>query len=152
MTIPTWAHEKKFCRFKDPINVIFEGATLQEILRELDNENWIDPKILGITIGSDLFLREDSSCDHRQDAQRVRDGKVVKRFHVRLWEIADSVVAGAHYEELSGIQHKVHSFETGKTEVERAFAGKALWNVDTEDLRNLTDYPEHDGHASKIWK
>ena len=154
MVTPTWAHKKRYCRFEDPINLVIQGAALRDVLDRLDAEGWSDPKILFWTTADDLFLRQDGRCDHAQNAHRILGGRIVRRYHVRLWLVDDSIIGGAHYEELSGIGHRVHSFDDGKYKVEEAFRRDTSWTVESNardlDLRNATDYPEHNGCASRI--
>jgi hypothetical protein len=149
-----WTH-KQWCRPSDPVNIIFENISLDEIEKFLINNGWERAKPLLVW---DHFIPDPDPLNKRkQDLQLIKPirWKILKRVHVRLWERDNRVIGGVHIDVLRVTKHYLTDFES----VEKYFANicrtNSNWMVqdDAEDLDNrIAGYgqPYNNGKATVI--
>jgi len=148
-----WTH-KKWCRPSDPINIIFEGISLDEVERFLINQGWQPDSFFTYK-----HVIPDPNPIHKreQDKQFVKPIKfrIIKRFHIRLWDLGDKIIAGIHIDALRVPGHSVTDFES----VEKFFGEECGQNPDWEVLEDAEDLdnriaehgqPHNNGKATKI--
>jgi hypothetical protein len=137
----------------DPINLVFINTDLSQILAHLDSKGWhyrgkiLDP-------AKDLYT-PDNPPRKVQDAHRMY-GPLWQRYHIRIWEYNELLVANAHYETLRHYGHEVHHYEGAEQKVADDFDDKN-WIVrrDFLELRNFdikdNSYRKyHNGYATVI--
>jgi len=151
VVFPKYTYDQ-FDKIKDPMNIIFKNATLDEIKLRFDQFNWrFRGKYAELTW--DQFT-PDLSPRSKQDAQRVK-GSFWKRYHVRIWKLPDTSyhVASAHNERFTlAFGHKPYNFESAKDRIEETFDGSDNWEIKPgeHDLENRDDETYHNGLATEI--
>ena len=137
-----WTH-KKWCRPSDPINVVFEAISLDEVEKFLLSQGWERPPFL---YAWSQVIPDPSPLEKSiQDLQLIKPIKTLfgkfriwKRLHIRLWDIEHGIIAGVHIDAPRIFRHSPTDFES----VEKFFADicrkNPNWEVseDYEDLDN----------------
>jgi hypothetical protein len=135
-----WTHEN-WCRPSDPINIIFENIGLDEIEKFLLSQGWKSCGVLAFAF--DQVIPYPSLFEkRRQDRQFVGPGRIciLRRCHIRLWDIERLVFAGIHYDAFRFIGHTPTDFETPK----QFFTSECMKNPDWE---TKPDYIELDNRT-----
>ena len=136
MTSPAWTHQE-WCRPSDPINVIFKEISLDEIEAFLNRKGWKRPRGWEKRFTPSQVIpqqdQEDPTKKTEQDLQLTKSLKlrVVKRWHIRLWDFGDRIVAGVHVDDTK-MGHVPTDFES----VEQHFASLCETNPQWEVLRD----------------
>jgi hypothetical protein len=145
------------------MNILFlndRSSSLEGTFKGIQNahtgEDWGNPSWLFLATARDQRARLAGSCKG-QDKQLVA-GWFWDRFHVRIWDLGDNVIAGAHHENLLTIggnpprlqPHKPDAFESGKVAICTDF--RLLRNVVANGLwlDNETLVPYCSGYAAVI--
>jgi len=158
-----WTH-KKWCRPSDPINIVFEGISLDEVEKFLLGQGWQPASFLFAFASSHVIPDPDPINKRPQDRQLIKPikfkkipkiKKILKRLHIRLWDIGNKIIAGIHIDALRVPGHSPTDFES----VEKFFAEdckqNSNWEVleDAEDLDNRIaghGQPYNNGKATII--
>ena len=148
-----WTHEN-WCRPSDPINIIFENISLDEIGNFLKKRGWRSK----FTLGFDHVVPYPNIFQKiKQTRQFIGPGLfcILKRCHIRLWKIEGKILGAVHYDRLRSAHHEVTDFES----VEQYFSDECSTNkswevlVDEIDLKNsFSSYkqPYNNGKATLI--
>lgn len=177
--VAPWAHDKDG-NSTDPINLVFEGATAEEVAQDMQNQlhGWSPPRLR-----DDLYLH----IGNRQEAQdeqlargmfsmanafrrisRLRPPHPLSyyRVHVRLWNMnkADFLwrlsLAPEHYDVLGSAHtepslwfHNPESFEWAEKLVARQLK-RINYEVAFDDvpLGNASQAPPNNGFATRLWR
>jgi hypothetical protein len=130
-----WTH-KKWCLPSDPINLIFECISLEEIEGYLSTKGW---KSISYPLAVDQVIPiPDSYNKKTQDLQLVGPEQytILKRYHIRLWNInGQSIAASVHHDAFRFLGHVATDFESA----EQYFADQCEKNPDWEVFRDHID-------------
>lgn len=129
-----WTH-KKWCRPSDPINIVFEEITLDEIEKFLLGRDW---KAVGAPLAFSQVIPYPNPLQKReQEKQFIGPGKfcMIRRCHIRLWRIEKRIIAGVHHDALRVSGHTTTDFES----IEKFFAEECANNPDWEILEDYVD-------------
>lgn len=143
MSLPRWTH-KKWCRPSDPINIVFRGISIDEVINYLKSQNWKRMEGIESLISSQYIPNPSVLMKKVQDVQ-LKCGRLYRRYHIRLWDVQeqlnrfdnwngqDKIVAGIHLDSLRmpGV-HITPDFET----IEDDFASICLTNPEWNVMRN----------------
>lgn len=83
MVYPRFAHTH-WNRPSDPINLVFRKIELIDIKNFLLTKGWRDPGLLS----SDLFIPFPNTISSAKQDLELIFGRVVGRYHIRLWDIS----------------------------------------------------------------
>jgi hypothetical protein len=129
-----WTH-KKWCRPSDPINLVFEGIELKEIEEFLSSIGW---RSVSSWLAEDQVIPiSNNDGKQPQDSQLVNTElyQILKRHHIRLWEIENYVIGSIHQDAFRFIGHTATDFESA----EQFFADQCEKNPNWEIIRDSID-------------
>jgi len=150
---PTMTHDDS-CSLKDPINLIFEDISIDELDRVLSNAGW------GSAAPSSSQHVHSLLDNVRENPHLEKsEGFILYRHHIRVWDgrktgSGDSV-GNAHLEicRLSELNkcHQVRAWESAKQYVADTFRERS-YDVDDDsvNMENEMMYPIFNGRATKI--
>lgn len=134
-----WTH-KKWCRPSDPVNVVFEGIRLDEVEEFLLKEGWESANPIFAWSQVIPFPSPLEKSDQNLQMIKPVDGftgkfRILKRIHIRLWDMNSKVIAGVHIDSLRVFRHLPADFES----VEKLFADICKRNPDWEVIEDSLD-------------
>jgi hypothetical protein len=145
-----WTYDSN-ARPQDPINFIFRGLTLEQILVFLSSKGWSS----NVVMAYDQYVPDPDLHNLRKQNAQLQYGSLLKRLHVRLWEAGDEVIANVHHEIASIPAHIVQDYNSAEAYLARVCMANKSWKVkqDSLDLANFfgghgTAY--NDGNATLV--
>lgn len=142
----------RHCTPSDPINLIFENVSVQDVENELLRIGWKRTRWLA----SNQTLPIISAMNKTKQSIQIHCGSIFKRYHMRVWDIKSCLIAGVHMDRLRFIGgHTSADFESIEKDLANIFKQNTTWTVtdDAVDLGNQFggyNQPANNGKATVI--
>ena len=146
---PVWIYEYSggvYHQLNEPINMIWNGASLSTIKTEMTEKGWWD------TIAEDTYYIYDGSWK-ADDGVASDPIRLFGGYHVRLWRLSTGEVVGAAHQD-SAVPHHAIDFEGTEDRITTFYqdADDTLWHVypDNIYLGNSVSSPYANAYAVYI--
>jgi hypothetical protein len=147
---PRWTYDNQ-AKPQDPLNIIFKGVKLDEILTYLDTKGWN----ANVVFAFNQYLPIDDLHHLKMQDAQFQFGNIGRRVHARFWELGADVVGNVHHEVASIPQHKVLDYHAAEMYLANVCKDNKNWSVqeDSQEMQNFFGghgMPYNDGKATLV--
>jgi hypothetical protein len=118
---PKWTYSDK-AKPEDPLNIVFEGAALQDVRTFLVSKRWSS----NVWPAFDQFIPNPDLLNLKIQDLQMQHGDIMKRVHARFWDMGSIIVANVHHEVAGIPQHIVLDYHAAEMFLASMFENESL--------------------------